>query len=115
MVMALGLLLKTECSPLEGSVEYIVPDNSVLAPLLTQLEGLQDLWAQVDRSAMTPVTVWNNFKGSPCCALPGTATAHCFEISTWIAVRSTTCRSNYMQVDKSTKALILDHDDGCKA
>ena len=55
MVVALQALLKTQCSPLEGSVEYTVPDNSVLAPLLTQLEGLQDLWAGVDRSALTPV------------------------------------------------------------
>ncbi|DBA95050.1 TPA: hypothetical protein ACH3X1_002563 [Trebouxia sp. C0004] len=43
MVAALRLLLKTECSLLEGSVEYPVPDNSVLAALLTQLEGLQAL------------------------------------------------------------------------
>lgn len=59
MVAALRLLLKTECSPLEGNVEYNVPDSSVVAPLLTQLEGLQDLWAEVDRSALTPVTVWS--------------------------------------------------------
>ena len=57
--MALQKLLKTKCSPLEGSVGYTVPDSTVLAPLLTQLEGLQALWAQVDRSALTPVAVWN--------------------------------------------------------
>ncbi len=68
MVGALRLLLKTQCSPLEGSVEYTVPDNSVLAPLLTQLEALQDQWAEIDRSALTPVTVGNTLKGSPCCA-----------------------------------------------
>ncbi|KAA6416785.1 MAG: hypothetical protein FRX49_13235 [Trebouxia sp. A1-2] len=49
MVVALQKLLKTECSPLEGSVGYTVPLNNLLAPLLTQLEGLQALWAQVDR------------------------------------------------------------------
>ena len=58
MVEALRLLLNTECSPLEDSVEYNVPDSWVVALLLTQLEGLQDLWAEVDRSALTPVTVW---------------------------------------------------------
>jgi len=40
-------------------VEYTVPDSTVLAPLLTQLEALQALWAQVDRSALTSVTIWN--------------------------------------------------------
>ena len=55
--MALQKLLRTECSPLEGSVGYAVPDSTVLAALLTQLEGLQALWAQVDRSALTPVTL----------------------------------------------------------
>ncbi|DBA85409.1 TPA: hypothetical protein ACH3X2_006087 [Trebouxia sp. C0005] len=49
MVVALEKLLKTECSPLEGSVGYTVPLNNLLAPLLSQLEGLQALWAQVDR------------------------------------------------------------------
>ena len=63
MVVALQKLLRTECSPLEGSVGYTVPDSSVLAPLLTQLEGLQGLWAQVDRSALTAVTVQNMFTG----------------------------------------------------
>lgn len=67
MVGALRLLLKTQCSPLECSVEYTVPDNS-MAPLLTQLEALQDQWAEIDRSALTPVTVGNTLKGSPCCA-----------------------------------------------
>ncbi len=55
MVMAVRKLLRTECSPLEGSVEYTVPDSTVLAALLTQLEGLQGRWVQVDRSALTPV------------------------------------------------------------
>ncbi|KAL0042394.1 hypothetical protein WJX77_011151 [Trebouxia sp. C0004] len=58
MVAALSLLLKTECSPLEGSVGYIVPGKSLLAPLLTQLQGLQALWAEVDRSTLTPVMAW---------------------------------------------------------
>ncbi len=64
MVAALRLLLKTECSPLEGNVGYIVPDNSLLAPLLTQLEGLQGLWAEVDRSELTPVTVEITINGA---------------------------------------------------
>jgi len=65
MVVALQKLLRTQCSPLEGSVGYTVPDNSVLAALLTQLEGLQGLWAQVDRSALTPVMVQNMFTSLP--------------------------------------------------
>jgi len=65
MVVALRKLLRTECSPLEGSVEYTVPDSTVLAALLTQLEGLQSLWAQVDRSALTPVMVQNMFTSLP--------------------------------------------------
>ena len=65
MVVCLQKLLRTECSPLEGSVGHTVPESNLLAALLTKLEGLQALWVQVDRSALTPVTVQNLFTSLP--------------------------------------------------
>ncbi len=49
MVEAVEQLLVTPCSPLEGSVEPAAPDDSLLQPLLAQLEALQALWSECKR------------------------------------------------------------------
>ncbi len=96
MVMALQKLLRTECSPLEGSVGYAVPDSTVLAALLTQLEGLQALWAQVDRSALTPVKTCTSLQHQVLALLlhflGPMETVHCFAIG----VSSNTCMTRNM-------------------
>ena len=56
MVGALQRLLTTHPSPLETGVNYVTPDNSVLSDLLSQLEHLQALWQDFDRSL--DVTTW---------------------------------------------------------
>ena len=49
MARALGLLVTTHSSPLERNVDYVVPENDLLLPLLHQLERLQALWQEFDR------------------------------------------------------------------
>ncbi len=88
MVAALRLLLQTDRSPLEAGVnleytsyaEYIVPENSLLAPLLTQLEGVQGLWETFRRYKnlqLSPtVRVYSFCPAVRCiCLLP--RTCHC--------------------------------------
>ena len=111
MVAALKVLLRTECSPLEAGVEYSVPDNSLLMPLLTQLEGLQALWAAVDRSELISVTFWNALlvhDTHPCFACQIPQNKHGF--STRIDVRSSTRRSKRYQKQQSLIMTDVKHD-----
>ena len=110
MVAALKVLLRTECSPLEAGVEYFVPDNSLLMPLLTQLEGLQALWAAVDRSELISVTFWNALlvhDTHPCFALPDSPK------QTWLFYQDR-CEIIYTQVKTLPETAVVDYDR-CKA